>query len=160
RTLLVAADSLGRPKLRRLAARGGRWLVRVQGAAPQAGWAQQYGADERPAPARHFEPAGIASWETRYALAALDALARATGDRPWCAPTAAAVPWLGGSALAPDCWARLYAVGSNRPLYAAADGTLVDDPSRAYPNYSWRADFGIPAVLATLAPQANGVPPP
>src|SRR5262249_22741005 len=112
RTLLVAADSLGRPKLRRLAARGGRWLVRVQGAAPPAGWAQQYGADERPAPARHFEPAGIASWETGYALGALDALARATGDRQWCAPIAAAVTWLERSALAPDCWARLYAVGS------------------------------------------------
>jgi hypothetical protein len=160
RTLLVAADTLGRSKLRRLAARGGRWLVRVQGDAPQAGWAQQYDADGRPAPARRFEPAGLASWETRYALDALDALAGATGDRSWCAPVAPAVAWLRRSALAPGCWARLYAVGSNTPLYAGTDGALVDDPSRAYANYSWRGDFGIPALLARVAADPHDVVPP
>lgn len=160
RTLLIAADGLGRPKLRRLAARGGRWLVRVQGVAPQAAWAQQYDAASRPAPARRFEPAGFASWETRYALDALDALARATGDRVWCAPLAAAVDWLKRSALAPGCWARLYGVGSNTPLYAATDGTLVDTPSLAYANYSWRGDFGIPALLARVASSRDGARPP
>jgi hypothetical protein len=161
RTLLVAADTLGRSKLRRLAARGGRWLVRVQGTAPQAGWAQQYDADGRPAPARRFEPAGLASWETRYAADALDALARATGDRRWCAPIGAAVAWLERSALAPGCWARLYAVGSkNLPLYAGADGALVESPARAYANYSWRGDFGIPALLARVAADPHDAGPP
>jgi hypothetical protein len=160
RTLLAAADALGRPKLRRLAARGGRWLVRVQGGAPQAGWAQQYDAASRPAPARRFEPAGLASWETRYALDALDALARATGDRGFCAPVAAAVSWLERSALSPGCWARLYAVGSNEPRYARPDGTLVDQPALAYPNYSWTGDFGIPAAIAHLRASSAASRPP
>src|SRR5262249_29074571 len=53
------------------------------------GWAQQYDDAGRPAGMRPFEPAALASWKSRYAIDALDALARATGERPDGVPRSA-----------------------------------------------------------------------
>ncbi|HEY8515624.1 MAG TPA: pectate lyase, partial [Candidatus Binatia bacterium] len=156
--LLVGARVLGRPDLLAAAERGGAWLLRVQGARPQAAWAQQYEADGRPAPGRRFEPPGYAAWESREMLDALLALARATGDRRWCAAVPDAVGWFVRSAIAPGCWARLYAPGDNRPLFVARDGELVDDPARAKRPYKWTGDFGIPGLLASLGLDASGAP--
>ncbi len=153
-TLLVAARVLGRSDCLAAARRGGQWLVRAQGARPQAAWAQQYDARGMPAPARPFEPAALAAWETRFALDTLLALAVATGDRAWCAPVPGAVDWLVRSALRPGCWARFYAPGTNAPIYLGPEGTPVADPGSARPSYTWTGDFGIPFLLARLGIEA------
>jgi hypothetical protein len=153
-TLLAGARALARPDLLAAARRGGDWLVRVRGPAPQAGWASQYDAADRPAAGRPFEPAALASWESRYAVEALLALADATGDARFCAPVPAAVAWLARSALGPGCWARWYALDSNEPLYLTREGMRVPAAAQADALSSWTGDFGIPALLARL-----GVPP-
>jgi hypothetical protein len=155
-TLLVAARTLGRDDLLAAARRGGDWLLQARGAPPQAGWAAQYNGRGEPAPARYFEPAAFASWETRYALDTLIGLAAATGDRRYCAPVADAVAWLERSALQPGCWARFYEPGTNAPLYLAADGIRVADPAAARSGYTWRGPFGIPALLSRLGRPAPG----
>jgi len=157
-TLVEASSALGRPELLAAARRGGDWLLAVQGTAPQAGWAQQYDDDGQPAPMRAFEPAALATWETRHAGDALDALARATGDDRWCPALRAAGRWLAASALRPGCWPRFAALGTNAPLFADAGGRLVGAEA-ARPGYDWTGDFGIPSLLWRLG-RLEGPPPP
>ena len=158
-TALVAGSRvLDRPDLLVAARRGGEWLAQAQGAAPQAGWAQQFDPEERPAPGRRFELAAFASWESREMIDALLALADATGDAAFCAPVPKALGWLVRSALAPGCWARLYTPGTNAPLYVGADGQPVATPAEARRPYRWTGDYGIPGLLAALGLDERGEP--
>ncbi len=157
-TLLMAGDLLGRPELEKAARRGGDWIVRSQHAPPQSGWAQQYESDGTPAPARRYERVALASWETRYAMEALLALADATGDKKYCAPVLAAARWLASTPIAPGCWARFYALETNTPLYFNERREAVGTPSEAHQPYDWTGDFGIPQFLARLlGGQPSGV---
>lgn len=149
-TLLAAARVLGRDDYAAAARRGGDWIVRVQRAAPQAGWAQQYDEDGKPAPARRYERVALASWESRYALDALLALVAATGDQRYCAPVADAVRWLRESRLGPDCWARFYELGTNQPLYFNEQRQVVGSAAEAHQPYDWTGDFGIPYLLKRI----------
>jgi hypothetical protein len=149
-TLLAAARPLERPELVAAARRAGDWIVRTQHAPPQAGWAQQYETDGTPAPARRYERVALASWESRYAIDALLALAEATGDAAYCAPVAPAVRWLVAAAIAPGCWARFYELGSNTPLYFNERRAAVGTPAEAHQPYDWTGDFGIPDLLARV----------
>ncbi|HEY2387647.1 MAG TPA: pectate lyase [Candidatus Binatia bacterium] len=146
-TLLLGADLLGRDDLREAARRGGEWLLVAQRATPSGAWAQQYDADGRPAQARRFEPPALASWESRYAVEALVALANATGDQRYCAATARALEWLAASALRPGCWARFYGLDSNRPIYIGPDGVPVSQAADARLGYDWTGDYGISTLL-------------
>lgn len=160
-TLLDAAVRLDRPELRAAAVRGADWLVAVRGDAPA--WAQQYEADGTPAGARRFEPPAFATWETRHAVDALLAVARATGDARYCAPARSAVRWLERVQIAPGCWARFHDLETGEPVYVDARGTRVPDPYAARPGYSWIGEYGIPALLARVgwaAPPAVGAPLP
>lgn len=160
-TLLDAAARLGRPDLRAAAVRGAEWLVAVRGDAPA--WAQQYDLAGHPARARRFEMPALATWETRYAVDALLAVARATGDARFCEPARAAAEWLEQVAIGPGCWARYHDLETGAPVYADARGARVADPWAARPGYSWIGEFGIPALLARLdraAPPAAGAPLP
>ena len=154
--LIVGARVLDRPALLEAARRGGEWLLRAQGTAPNAGWVQQYDEDGNPAPGRRFEPAALASWESRHALDALSTLAEATGDRSWCAPFPKTVDWLVRSALAPGCWARFYSVNSNVPVYVDREGNAVASTEQAKRPYRWKGDFGIPALFASLGLDESG----
>ncbi|MBI3768772.1 MAG: hypothetical protein HY271_09815 [Deltaproteobacteria bacterium] len=155
-TLLAGSRTLGRADLLAAARRAGEWLVQVRGALPQAGWAQQYDGADRPAPARRFEPAALASWESRYAIDALVTLAAATGDARYCAAIVDAIHWLAHSAIRRGCWARFYALGTNAPLYVGPDDRPVDTPGAARPGYDWTGDYGIPALFARLGIDAEG----
>jgi hypothetical protein len=154
-TLLRAARTLGRPELVKAARRAGDWIVHAQHEAPQAGWAQQYDEDGKPAPARRYERVALATWETRYAVDALIALAEATGNLTYCAPVAPAARWLVASQISPGCWARFYELGSNAPLYFNERHEAVGTPTEAHQPYDWTGDFGIRDLLLRL----TGAPP-
>jgi hypothetical protein len=154
--LLAGAGVLDRPELLEAARRGGNWLLRARGAAPNAGWAQQYDEEGRPAPGRRFEPVALASWESRHALEALQTLAEATEDQRFCAPFPGAIEWLVRSALSPNCWARFYSLGSNVPVYVGPDGQAVPSAEQAKRPYRWMGDFGIPALFASLGLDETG----
>lgn len=160
-TLLDAAAHLGRPDLEAAAVRGAEWLVAVRGSAPA--WAQQYDLAGTPAGARRFERPALATWETRHAVDALLAVARATDDARFCAPARAAVEWLERVPIGPACWARYHDLDTGAPVYADARGGRVADPYVARPGYSWMGEFGIPALLASLGraePPSVGAPLP
>jgi len=156
--LLVGAQLLGRPDLADAASRGGDWLVGVQDGVDRDAWAQQYTADGDLAAGRRFEPLGLASWETREMLDALLALAREPGGARFCRAIERGAAWLARVAIAPGCWARLYAPDDDRPIYVARDGAQVATPEEAKRPYKWTGEFGIPALLATLGHGAPDVP--
>jgi hypothetical protein len=161
--VLAGARTLGRPDLLAAARRGAGWLAAAQAPAPQGGWAQQYGPTGAPAPGRRFEPAALASWESRLMVEAMLAVVEATGDTTLCPPVARAVDWLVASAITPGCWARFYAIGSNAPVYIGADGQPVPTPGAARRPYRWTGDYGIPGLLAALGVDARAersTPPP
>jgi hypothetical protein len=158
RALLAGARLLGRDDWLASARRGGEWLAASQGAAPQTAWAQQYDRAGKPGPGRRFEPAGYAAWESREMLDALLSLVAATGDTRFCAPVAAGVTWLLHSAVAPGCWARLYAPGANTPLFAGPDGRIVATVGEARRPYKWTGDYGVPRLLASLGLDVRGQP--
>jgi hypothetical protein len=159
-TLLDAAARLERPELLAAARRGGDWLVSVQLPPPRAGWAQQYDEAGRPAGMRRFEPPALATWETRHAVDALDALARATGDERWCPPARAAASWLRAAITSPGCWARFLRLDDGVPLYLTADGVRVATIAAARPGYDWQGDFGIPALLHRIVLVGGATPSP
>jgi len=105
----------------------------------------------RPAQGRRFEPPALASWESRYAVEALVALADATGDRRYCTSIDRALAWLASSPLRPGCWPRFCDVTTNAPIYIGSDGAMVATPELARPGYDWTGDFGISALLARFA---------
>ncbi len=148
-TLIEAAEALGRPELLRPARRAGEWLLRVR--SPGRGWAQQYSVAGRPVPGRRFEPAALATWESRHVLEALDALARATGDRRYCEPFPEVVAWLERIALAPGCWARFHSLDDDRPVYLDREGRRVTSEAQAKRPYRWTGDYGIPFLLERVA---------
>ena len=149
-TLVEAAAVLPRPELLAAARRGGDWLMAVQLPAPRAGWAQQYDEGGRPAAMRRFEPPALATWESRHAVDALDALARGTGDRYWCLAARAAARWLRDAAQSPGCWARFLALEDGEPLYLDAGGARVASIAAARPGYDWQGDFGISEMLLRM----------
>lgn len=155
---LDGARLLSRPDLLEAAKRGGTWLIQAQHPAPNAGWAQQYDREGRPSPGRRFEPSGLATWESRHALDALQALAETTGDQKFCTPFPAAIDWLKRSALSPGCWARLYSVDTNSPMYMDQQGNFVPSANQAKRPYNWTGDFGVPALFAELGLDLTGKP--
>lgn len=150
------ARRLQRPELLAAAQRGGEWLIRARNPAPNAGWSQQYTPNGQPAPGRRFEPTGLAAWESRHALEALQALADVTGEQHFCSPFPETIAWLRRSALSPGCWARLYSVDSNSPIYMDQQGNFVPTAEQAKRPYRWIGDFGIPALFASLGLDSNG----
>jgi hypothetical protein len=154
-TLVAAASMLGRPELLAAARRGGDWLLQVQGAAPRGGWAQQYTSDGRPAPGRVFELPALATWETRHAVEALLALAKATGDRRYCTSAFAAARWLDAVRVGPSCWARFHDLDTAKPVFVDSNGQRVRSAIEARPGYIWMGEFGIPWLLAHLGLESS-----
>ncbi|HWP67575.1 MAG TPA: pectate lyase [Candidatus Limnocylindria bacterium] len=155
-TLLEAARVFRDPRHLDAASRAGDWLLSVQLGEPAPGWAQQYNAEVRPAPGRGFEPAALATWETRHAAEALLALAEATREVRYCQAAARAVRWLARVSIASGCWPRFVDLADGSPVYVGADGMRVDGPEQARPGYSWTGEFGIPQLLARLGLDAAG----
>ncbi len=141
RILLLGHERRGGARYLQAARRGGDFLVSVQGEAGQPAFAQQY-SEGLPTAARTFEPAAYSTLETAFAVNTLIDLHLRTGDARYRDGAAAAARWLADSAVAPQIWARLHAIGSNRPVYARRDGTIVDRleelPAAEQTSYRWQ----------------------
>ncbi len=141
RVLLVGYDRLGRPEYLEAAKRGGDFLLKVQGIGNEPGFAQQYSSSLKPASARKFEPAGYSSLESAYAINALIDLYLSTGNERYRNGAERAAVWLDASRITPTTWARLYEVGSNKPIYGKRDGTVTYDifdmPESERSTYRW-----------------------
>lgn len=150
-TMLEAFHRLGDDRYLKAAKRGGDFLVLAQLPEPQPGWAQQYNFDMEPAWARAFEPPAVCSSESAVAVRVLVDLFLETGERRYLEPIPPFIEWLKRSQLGPDRWARLYELGSNKPLYGDRDGlihyTLGEISEERRRGYGWQGGFGVPESL-------------
>jgi PelA/Pel-15E family pectate lyase len=130
--LLEAYQKLGEDKYREAARRGMNFYLISQVAAPQAGWALQYDLEMKPAWARSYEPAAIASGQTVRNIKDLMTFYKITGDSRYLSPIPAAIQWLESSVINTDpqknfTHATFYQPGSNKPLYAHREGSSIDN---------------------------------
>lgn len=150
RILLRGYERFGEEAYAAAARRGLAFLLAAQ--LESGGWAQQYDADLKPAPARSFEPAAAASIESAYAMVALVEGYETLGERAWLAAASRAERWLSTSQIAPESWARFYELGTNRPIYGDRDGSihfvLAEISKERRKNYDWVGRF--PDVLAAI----------
>jgi len=136
------------------AKRGGDFIILSQLPPPQAGWAQQYSHDLKPAWARRFEPPGVCSLVAVSNIRTLIDLYLYTTDSKYLEPIPKAIAWLETSKIGDNRWARLYEVGSNRPIYGdREDGNTIHYDyekisEREKSSYGWQGDFGVPAAVA------------
>jgi hypothetical protein len=151
-TLLDAHRRLGRPEFRAAALRGGEFLLLAQLPEPQPVWAQQYNTRMEPAWARAFEPPCATAGESVGALRLLLELWIETGDTKWLKPIPPAIAWFERSALSPNLWARMYELGSNKPIYGDRDGKiyyrLQDISEERRTGYGWQGNYGFPSFKA------------
>jgi len=147
--MLKAHKAYGKAEYLACAKRGGDFIIASQLPRPQAGWAQQYSHDMKPAWARSFEPAGLCSAVTARNMRTLVQLYLYTKDDKYLAPVPAAIEWLESSKIGKNLWARLYEVKTNRPIYGdRQDGDKVHYDYekvslKERTSYGWRGEFGI-----------------
>ena len=147
--MLKAHKAYGNDEYLASARRGGDFIIASQLPGPQAGWAQQYSHDMKPAWARSFEPPGVCTAVTARNIRTLVQLYLYTKDAKYLAPIPAAIEWLNESKIGDNLWARLYEVGSNRPIYGdREDGNKVHYDYekvslKERSSYGWRGEYGI-----------------
>lgn len=128
--LLEAHEILGEPRFHVAALRGMNFYLESQLPAPQAGWAQQYGADLKPAWGRPFEIDTVSTTQTQTNIIQLFAFYGITGDPRYLAPVPAALDWLEASRL-PDAegytHTNFYEMDTNKPIYIKQTGSTVAD---------------------------------
>jgi hypothetical protein len=151
-TLLDAAKRLGKPEYRAAALKGGDFLLLAQLPEPQPAWAQQYNPRLEPDWARAFEPPCVVSSESSGAMRLLVDLYLETGEERYLKPLPRAIAWFKRSELSPGIWARMYEIGTNRPIYGDRDGRIkyrIEDLSpERQSGYSWKGAYGIPSVMS------------
>ncbi len=153
RLMMHAYRQYGNPDYLRSAEAGGEFIIQSQWKAPQSGWAQQYNHDLEPAWARRFEPPGICSLVTGRNIHTLIDLYLLTFDEKYLKPIPAAIRWLENSQIGVERWARLYEVGSNKPIYGdREDGNKIfydylTISERERTSYGWQGSYGIPGAI-------------
>ncbi len=107
----------------------------------------------KPAWARSFEPPGVCSAATVRNIKTLVDLYLYTKDDKYLKPIGAAIEWLNNSRLGEHLWARLYEVGTNRPIYGdRMDGNKVHYDyekvsERERTSYGWRGEYGVESTV-------------
>lgn len=129
--------------------RGMDCFIATQQKPPQAGWALQYTLDLKPAGARTYEPAGLATHGTASCIELLMKFYRLTGDKKYLEPIPAALAWL-DSVRFPKELVRegrahptFVEVGTNKPIFLHRRGSNVvngeyytdGDPSNTIKHY-------------------------
>jgi hypothetical protein len=128
--LLEAHARLGEERYHAAATAGMKFYLRAQLPAPQAGWAQQYGADLKPVWGRPFEIGTVCSTQTLENIAHLFEFFTITGDMKYLAAVPAALDWLEASRIpgaSGFTHTGFYEMGTNRPIYIKQTGTTIDD---------------------------------
>lgn len=134
------------PRYLEAARRGGECLIALQGGPGEETWGQQHDPETLlPASARAFEPAGYTAGETGSIIEALIELYLLTGEERFLEPIGKVFAWYESSRLDNGNWARIYEIGTGRPLHGDNDGNihyLLDENSPApRPGYSWQGDY-------------------
>jgi PelA/Pel-15E family pectate lyase len=152
RTLMIAYKYYEKPEYRNAALKGGDFILLTQGEPPQAGWAQQYDFSLQPAWARAFEPPAYCSFVTANNINTLIDLYLFSEDNRFLEPIPSAITWLTQSKLEESVWARLYEVGTNKPIYGDHDHeihyTLEEISEERRNGYSWQGSYGIKQAIA------------
>jgi hypothetical protein len=151
--MLKAHAAYGKPEYLASAESGGDFIIASQLSKPQAGWAQQYSHDMKPAWARSFEPPGVCSAVTANNIRTLVQLYIYTEKDKYLSPVPLAIEWLERSKISDNLWARLYEVGTNRPIYGdRMDGhkvhyeyEKVSEKERT--SYGWQGEYGIASAI-------------
>jgi PelA/Pel-15E family pectate lyase len=150
-TLLEAHRRTGRAEYLAAARRGADFFLLAQLPEPQPVWAQQYNARMEPAWARAFEPPSVTAGESAGVVRTLVDLYLELGDQRYLDAVPPAIAWFQRSAIAPNRWARLYELHTNKPIYGDRDGKiyyrLQDISQERQKGYGWEGDFGIPRVI-------------
>jgi len=151
--MLKAYKAYGKDEYLACAKRGGDFIIASQLPKPQAGWAQQYSSDMKPAWARRFEPPGVCSAATARNMRTLVQLYLYTKDDKYLVPIPAAIEWLDNSRIGDNLWARLYEVGTNRLIYGdRMDGNKIHYDynkvsERERTSYAWQGEYGIASAI-------------
>jgi len=145
KVLIEAYNLLGENKYLNAARRGMDFYKISQLSTPQAGWAQQYDYEMKPAWGRTFEINTICSGVTIENIEALLKFYKITGDRSYLNPIPDALSWLNSAVLdtinGKHTFTYFYEMGSSKPLYMHRKGdskenfhfVLSYDHEGAYP---------------------------
>jgi hypothetical protein len=150
-TMLLAHEIYGDAKYLEAAKRAGDFFLLAQMPDPQPGWAQQYDPKMQPVWERKFEPPAISGLESQYALEALLALVRVTGDTKYLEPFPRALAYLKKCRLKDGRLARFYELQSNKPLSFVVVGKeykLTYDFSKSPDHYGFIVDSRLDAIEA------------
>ena len=162
RLMLKAHTVYGEQKYFDTAVKGGEFIIHSQVSELQPGWAQQYSHDMKPAWARAFEPPSVCSAVTSRNIRMLIELFHYTGDKKFLEPIPAAIEWLEKSKIGDNLWARMYEVGTNRPIYGDRDEkihyTLEEISEERRSGYSWQSEYGIGRSLELYREVLNNGP--
>jgi PelA/Pel-15E family pectate lyase len=146
-TLIDAWHRTGNTTYRDAARRAADYLILAQLPEPQPLWAQQYDENLQPAWARAFEPPSITTGESAGVIRLLVDLYLEFGDEKYLKPIPPAIAWLRKNEIAPGRWARLYELGTNKPIYGDRDKkihyTLAEISEERRHGYGWEGGFGI-----------------
>jgi PelA/Pel-15E family pectate lyase len=148
RTMSEAWEELRDPRYLAAVKRAGDFMIQAQRPEPQAGWAQQYDLQMRPAWARKFEPPSVSSGESAGVIRSLMDIYLLTGEEKYLKPIPAALRWLERSKIRPERWARFYELGTNRPLYFNRKYELVYTDDDLPTHYGFQSSFRIPETVA------------
>ncbi len=131
--------------------RGGDFIILSQMPKPHAGWAQQYSHDLRPAWARKYEPPAVCSAVTARNIRTLIDIYLYTNEKKYLTPIPVAIEWLEKSKIGDNLWARMYEVGTNKPIYGDHDGkihyTFEEISEERRRGYSWQSGFGVEGAI-------------
>ncbi|MFC1528514.1 pectate lyase [Candidatus Latescibacterota bacterium] len=130
--LLQCYVTLGEQRFIDPVLRGMNFYLITQQGAPQAGWAQQYTMDLKPAGARTYEPNGILPGYTRAHVRLLLRFYRLTGETKFLARIPEALDWLESSKLPPEMTeggkythSTFVEIGTNKPIFVHRKGSNI-----------------------------------
>jgi PelA/Pel-15E family pectate lyase len=129
-TLLDAHAVMGDPRYGAAARRGMDFYLLAQLGEPQAGWAQQYGFDMKPAWGRPFEVDTVCAGETASCVQDLLLFYRITGDGRYLDAIPPALNWLDRSKIeGADGYTHTYyyELVTNKPQYIRQTGDTIDN---------------------------------
>ncbi|ATC63325.1 pectic acid lyase [Nibricoccus aquaticus] len=151
-TLIDAWHRTGNETYRDAARRAADYLILAQLPQPQPLWAQQYDENLQPAWARAFEPPSITTSESAGVIRLLVDLYLEFGDEKYLKPIPPAIAWLRSHEIAPGRWARLYELGTDKPIYGDRDKkihyTLAEISEERRHGYGWQGGFGVTDAIA------------